>query len=175
MKSYLSFVLLCTMVLCLSCTKNDTDNGNARVSVYLTDDPADYKAVWIDVQDVQVNNSTDPDNGWTSLHVARPGVYNLLTFRDGIDTVLTSVDVPAVNLAQIRLILGPNNSIETSAGSYPLETPSAQQSGLKINLQAALSPGEHYKVWLDFDAAKSIVETGNGKFILKPVITAHAE
>jgi len=65
---------------------------------------------------------------------ARPRLYNLLAFRNSVDTVLTVVDILAGNLAQIRLILGSNNVIETSAGSYPLETPSAQQSGLKINL-----------------------------------------
>jgi len=55
---------------------------------------------------------------------------------------------------------------------YPLETPSAQQSGLKINLHESISAGLLYKLLLDFDAARSIVKTGNGKYILKPVIRA---
>jgi hypothetical protein len=32
-----------------------------------------------------------------------------------------------------------------------------------------------YDLWIDFDAARSIVETGNGKFILKPVIRTYTE
>lgn len=145
------------------------------MNVYLTDDPADYNAVWIDVQDVQVNAGSDSVNGWTSIHVLRPGLYNLLSLRNGIDTVLSSADIPAGNITQVRLVLGANNSIETTGGSFPLETPSAEQSGLKINVQANLKPGQTYKLWLDFDASKSIVETGSGKFMLKPVITAHTE
>lgn len=145
------------------------------MSVYLSDDPADYEAVWIDVQDVRINNTADTINGWTSLHVIRPGLYNLLAFRNGVDTLLCSADIPTGSISQIRLVLGSNNSIKTATGSFPLETPSAQQSGLKINLQAILKPGQVYKLTLDFDAAQSIVSTGSGKFMLKPVITAHAK
>jgi hypothetical protein len=35
-----------------------------------------------------------------------------------------------------------------------------------------VSAGLLYKLLLDFDAARSIVRTGNGKYILKPVIRA---
>jgi hypothetical protein len=54
--------------------------------------------------------------------------------------------------------------------SFSLTTPSAQQSGLKLNIQQDIVNGVLYKLLLDFDAAKSVVQTGNGKFILKPVI-----
>jgi hypothetical protein len=53
-----------------------------------------------------------------------------------------------------------------------LTTPSAQQSGLKINIHQDINEGVLYKMLLDFDAARSIVETGNGKYMLKPVIRA---
>jgi hypothetical protein len=52
----------------------------------------------------------------------------------------------------------------------PLETPSAQQSGLKLNIHQTITSGILYTITLDFDAAKSIVTTGNNKYILKPVI-----
>jgi len=75
-------------------------------------------------------------------------------------------------IEQIRLILGPNNYVIINGQSYKLETPSAEQSGLKINLHQDVSAGLLYKLLLDFDAARSIVKTGNGKYILKPVIRA---
>ena len=63
-----------------------------------------------------------------------------------------------------------NNSVVLNGISYPLSTPSAQQSGLKLQINADLIAGIDYKIWIDFDAARSIVETGAGTYILNPVI-----
>ncbi|PSL45736.1 uncharacterized protein DUF4382 [Chitinophaga niastensis] len=159
-----------------ACSKSDNNtSGDSRLSVYLTDAPSNYDAVLIDIQDTQVNNSTDPDNGWQSLHLLRPGVYDLLKFKNGVDTVLASVDIPAGKISQIRLILGANNSVVIGGGAYPLKTPSAQQSGLKLNIQAQLVAGIEYKLWIDFDTKRSIVVTGNNNYILKPVIRTFAQ
>jgi hypothetical protein len=142
------------------------------MTVYLTDAPSPYDAVLVDVQDVQVNASADgsASTGWQSLHLLRPGVYNLLNFRNGLDTVIASQDLPAGKISQIRLVLGSNNSVVIGGTSYPLQTPSAQQSGLKLNVDAQLVAGVEYRLWLDFDANRSVVVTGNNKYILKPVI-----
>jgi hypothetical protein len=60
--------------------------------------------------------------------------------------------------------------------SYPLTTPSGQQSGIKLNIHAALKAGVVYRLWIDFDASRSIVAAGNsGKYLLKPVIRTYAE
>jgi hypothetical protein len=165
-----------TVILFSACTKNDdSTSGTSKFSVYLTDAPARYDKVYIDIQDVMVNSTTDADNGWQSLHLLRPGVYNLLDFRNGVDTLLASYDIPAGKISQIRLVLGPNNSVVVDGATYPLETPSAQQSGLKLNVQANLTAGIEYRLWLDFDANRSIVTTGNGKYILKPVIRSYTQ
>jgi hypothetical protein len=55
-----------------------------------------------------------------------------------------------------------------------LTTPSGQTSGVKLNVHDNLTAGVDYTLTLDFDAARSIVLTGNGKYILKPVIRAVA-
>jgi hypothetical protein len=73
-------------------------------------------------------------------------------------------------ISQIRLILGPNNSVVVDGVSYPLSTPSAQQSGLKLQVHQTFEPGVSYEIMLDFDANQSIVEKGNGEYQLKPVI-----
>jgi hypothetical protein len=51
-----------------------------------------------------------------------------------------------------------------------MDTPSAEESGLKLNVHETLQSGVVYTIWLDFDANKSIVETGSGTYKLKPVI-----
>ena len=45
-----------------------------------------------------------------------------------------------------------------------------QQSGLKIQVHKTFEPGVSYALTLDFDAAQSVVEHGNGRYSLKPVI-----
>lgn len=147
------------------------DEEKSKLVIRLTDSPGDYQKVNIDIQEIEVHG----ENGWTSLPNVNKGVYNLLDFTDGRETVLTSTEYPAGKISQIRLILGPENSVEVDEESHPLETPSAQQSGLKLQLNAELTPGITYAILLDFDAAKSIVTTGNGKFILKPHIRVISE
>ena len=56
-----------------------------------------------------------------------------------------------------------------------METPSAQQSGLKFNIHATLEPGVTYEMFIDFDAARSVVEKGNGAYSLKPTLKVFTE
>jgi len=164
------YVLLMAMVLLTACNK-DHNSSDATVSVYLTDGPGPYDKVLIDVQSVEINDG----NGWRTLRMMRSGVYNLLNFRNGRDTILASERLAKGRISQIRLILGTNNSVVVNGVNLPLETPSAQESGLKLNVDAQLTAGIEYKIWLDFDAARSIVSTGNDKHILKPVMRLYTE
>lgn len=159
----------------LSCNKN-TSSGSGHLQVMLTDGPAHYDAVYIDVQKCEVNVSSDTGtgSGWQTVNLLRPGVYNLLKFSNGIDTLLAAADLPAGTLSQMRLALGSNNSVVIDGQSFPLKTPSAQQSGLKFNIHSALTAGIEYRLWIDFNAGRSIVATGNGGYILKPVIRTYS-
>src|SRR5688572_7114510 len=177
MKTYrLLFGLVFLFLTAISSCKKE--NGNARLTVFLTDAPADYDAVNIDIVALEIKASNDTgNNGWQTLPLASPGVYNLLEFTNGMDTILSSIELPAGKVSQLRLILGENNTIVVNgiAQPLPLETPSAQQSGLKFNIHADLVEGVEYKIWIDFDAARSIVVTGNNSYILKPVIRTFTE
>jgi Domain of unknown function (DUF4382)/Carboxypeptidase regulatory-like domain len=154
---------------------NSDDNSNARLEIRLTDAPCDYDEVNIDIQEVNVHTSTDnTESGWKSLAI-KPGVYDILKLTNGLDTLLGSIELPAGRISQIRLVLGDNNTIKVDGVTKELSTPSAQQSGLKLNVQADLIAGIVYSITLDFDAARSIVEKGNGGYSLKPVIRALSE
>lgn len=175
MKTYvhLTAVLLTFIfsVLLISCSKmENSSSGKAKLQVYLTDDPANYDQVVIDVKDVQINLSTDSSDKWQSLSTVKAGSYDLLRLVNDDDTLLASSDIGTGTLEQMRLILGPNNYVVVNGQNIPLETPSAQQSGLKLNIHQSITSGILYTITLDFDAAKSIVKTGNSKYILKPVI-----
>lgn len=156
----------------VSCSKSD----KATFKVYLTDAPGDYEKVMIDVQSVEVHVGNNQDaNGWKALDTFEPAVFNLLDFSNGIDTLLGAIELPAGKISQIRLVLGDNNSVTVGGETFPLTVSSGYTSGLKLNLHANLQDGVTYKVWIDFDAARSIVETGSNHYKLKPVIRTFAD
>jgi len=170
-----AFILtLVSLLVFISCKKNGTGDGTARLQVFLTDDPGNYQAVYIDVKDVQINVTGDTDNGWQSLQGVNAGVYDLLRLVNDEDTILADAQIPSGKLHQIRLVLGSENYVKLQGTTelIKLETPSAQQSGLKLNVQYDVTDERLYTILLDFDVAKSIVKTGNGKYMLKPTIRA---
>lgn len=157
----------------MSCNDDDGPSGTtARVELRLTDGPADYEEVNVDIQEVIFKVSGGED---VVFPLDSAGVYNLLELSNGVDVLLGDNELPVGEVSQIRLVLGENNTIKIDGTVYPLDTPSAQQSGLKLNVHYNLEPGMLYTIWLDFDAGKSIVERGDGTYGLKPVIKAFTE
>jgi hypothetical protein len=132
----------------------------------MTDAPGNYDAVMVDVQSVEVIGS----NGNTITLNTNNRIYNLLHLSNGVDTLLATGDLDPGTISQIRLVLGANNSVTKDGVVYPLSTPSAMQSGLKLAVNKTFAPGVTYAILLDFDASQSIVVTGNGTYQLKPVI-----
>jgi hypothetical protein len=169
-KTLILSMLLFSTAFFFSCNKRDSSNEKAQLQVYLTDDPANYEQVVIDVQDIRINYSGDTAKGWQSLSQVNKGSYDVLKLVNDQDTILANADLNSGRIEQIRLVLGPNNYVKIDGQTYALETPSAQQSGLKLNIHQEINGGILYKLLLDFDAARSIVKTGNGKYMLKPVI-----
>ncbi len=174
------FGSLLALGLLAGCQSDEEATGTGKLIVRLTDAPGNYEAVNVEIKEVLVHASSaveEGDAGWTSLNVTNEGIYNLLDFSNGVDTLLAEdASLPAGKISQIRLVLGDNNSVVVDGETYALKTPSAQQSGLKLKVNADLTPGITYEVLLDFDAARSIVATGNaGKYNLKPVIRTIVE
>jgi hypothetical protein len=134
-------------------------------SVRLTDAPGPYTAVNIDLQGIELTG-----NGNTVMLNTVPGIYNLLNFANGVDTLIATGDLEIERVQQIRLILGPNNSLVVGGVTHSLAIPSGSESGLKLQVHQELQAGVAYGVLLDFDANQSIVEEGNGSYHLKPVI-----
>ncbi len=168
-------VSLCAACIFFSCSKNESNNststsGQTDFSIYLSDDPSVYDAVNIDIESVEVHYSDDNSDGWHTIQMIHPGVYNLLRLANGKDTLLATQRIASKKITQMRFILGDNNTVVVNGVTYPLKTPSAQESGLKFDVDVTLTAGIEYKIWTDFDAQRSIVVTGNNQYMLKPVI-----
>lgn len=162
----------------ISCNDKDDTEGTSKVTVRMTDAPGDYDEVNVEIVDVMIKSNSDTsDNGWVSIGNINPGIYNLLDLTGGINVVLADNEVPSGFLGQIRLILGDENTVVKDGVTYALNTPSAQQSGLKLQVNQTLQAGATYNFLLDFDVEHSVVVEagGSGNYNLHPVIRVTTE
>jgi hypothetical protein len=152
------------------------------LGVGLTDAPAcGFDAVNITVNKVRVHQSSsasDTDSGWSEITLSPAKKINLLTLTNGVLESLGTTTLAAGRYTQVRLVLDPNANNTTvnsvvptgSAVEQPLETPSAVQSGIKLVNEFDVTAGQRTDLVLDFDACKSVVTRGNGKYALRPVV-----
>ena len=156
--------------------------GTMRLS--MTDAPAcGFDAVHVTVERVRVHQSAgavDADAGWSEVVLNPAKRLDLLTLTNGVLEPLGQTDLPAGKYTQMRLVLAPNttaaplaNSVTPTGGAETeLTTPSAQQTGLKLNVNLDVPAGKVADFAIDFDACKSVVKRGNsGQYNLKPVIS----
>jgi hypothetical protein len=151
------------------------------LSVSLTDAPScGFDAVNVTVNKVRVNasaNAGDTDAGWTDITLNPARKINLLNLTNGVLESLGQASLPAGHYSQLRLVLDANtgngmaNSVVPTGGAETtLSTPSAVQSGIKLAKEFDVAAGQKVDLVLDFDACKSVVTQGKGRYLLKPVV-----
>ena len=160
--SVLAIVLFVAFIAC----KKDS-GGDTTLRVRLTDAPADYQEVNIDLKAINVKLSDDSAS-WVALD-AIPGVYNLLGLQNGVDTLIGTKTFSKSTVKEIRLVLGENNTIKVNDAVFPLTIPSGSESGLKIKVNKKLAASIETLI-IDFDAALSVHQVGTGDYKLKPVL-----
>jgi hypothetical protein len=109
---------------------------------------------------------------------------DLLSLTKGVLTELGQTALPAGKYTQLRLVLAANGNVAPFANSalptgsrdeVALTTPSATDSGLKINIDITVTADKTADFVLDFNACQSIVSAGqSGKYLLKPVLSLAA-
>jgi len=156
------------------CSDSDSTSpgttGTGEIRMVLVDSPSEYNAVNIVVTRVEVHAAnSDSNSGWWVVN-DNTATYDLLTLTNGANAVLGDTLLPAGHYTQIRLYIGVGSNVVVDGITYPLTIPSGQQSGLKLNHQFEIVPNTLYELTLDFDAESSIHQTGNGEYMLNPVI-----
>jgi hypothetical protein len=142
-------IIIASILTIQSCKKDAKTNNSAgttessTVRVHLTDAPGDFDEVNIDVLSVHIHSDV---SGWDTVKNINAGIYNLLDFTNGLDTLLGSTVLPAGKISQMRLVLGSRNTVNIDGTISDLKTPSAQQSGLKFKIDATLKAGITYDV-----------------------------
>jgi hypothetical protein len=158
-----------------------TTASTGTLSVALTDAPAcGFDAVNVTVNKIRVNASasaSDTDAGWTDITLNPARKINLLNLTNGVLDTLGQTPLSAGHYSQLRLVLDANggnglaNSVVPTGGTeQTLTTPSAVQSGIKLAKEFDVAAGQQVDLVLDFDACKSVVTQGKGRYLLKPVV-----
>lgn len=147
----------------------------ANVRINLTDAPNEnLTSVFINIKHVELWLEKGGVN--RTLKVSQGhGVVDLLTLQNGVLLPMHDINMPGgITVKHIRLVLEEDghSALKNSGATCELRTPSAQQTGIKIQLSQPITfENDHsYSLVLDFDAKKSIVQLGNGDCLLKPVL-----
>ena len=185
MRLILTLTLVCLgAAACGGDSPTSPSAGGGTLTVMLKDTPfADARAVLVTFSEVTAHRSTESDftrvpfaGGATSRTC---DLKKLQTAQD----VLGTGPLAAGHYTQIRLVVSSAAlyfdtaaagepcavSITPPAGrSAPLEIPSGE---VKLNRQFDVSASGATTMLLDFDGDRSIRETGNGRYMMTPVIT----
>ena len=167
--------------------------GQQHLSLYLTDGPGLFDKVLIDIRSVKVLVDTSSDTRhhdnddwdhhgendekkdssfvWTNLNI-RAGIYDILKFRNGADTLLAASGIAKGAIRLIKIEIGTNNSVMKDSVTYPLFLPANARNYILIKFKGnefhEYLPGKK-QLWLDFDIRRSIIQERDNKFYLRPV------
>ncbi|PVE05617.1 DUF4382 domain-containing protein [Limnohabitans sp. Rim28] len=172
----------------VACGGSGDGTPTGTLNLAMTDAPAcGYDHVYVTVNKIRVHQSTAADGtellGWRELSIPTQRI-DLLSLTNGVLQELGSLPLPVGNYQQLRLLLAENPANPTTANplanalvlsgsnsEIPLTTPSAQQSGFKLQARFDVQSGQVADMVLDFDACRSIVKAGaSGRYNLKPVV-----
>jgi hypothetical protein len=121
------------------------------------------------------NKSKDQFGKWDTLSI-RPGVYDILKLRNGVDTLFAKGRVKG-RVRKIRLTLGRENSVVLAGTTYPVLLHPAVNNYVYIrtlNRHHENIGAKHIGFWVDFDVSSSIIKDGN-RFYLRPLIKPFCE
>jgi Domain of unknown function (DUF4382) len=167
--------LLSATIIIYSCQKETSGSGSNTainvnkphsVSIYLTDDQTPvFDSIFIDLQklEVKLEDDTLPNDGWVNLNI-HAGVYNILRFRNGLDTLFATGTLPNARVKKVRLTLGTQNSVMKGGQSFPLRVHDNDRE-VVANLEGGnfeILPPNQVLFWIDFDASHSIQVDNSG-------------
>ncbi len=149
--------------------------GTNNMRLSLTDAPSrDLEQVFVNVDHAEL--FVKKGGKEARLIVAQDlGLIDLLQLKNGVLLPMHDLSLPTgLEITGIRLVLKgtDNHSIKKDGSRCEMQTPSGQESGIKIHLASSFTLEENYtySMVLDFDAGKSVVVKGNGDCLLKPVL-----
>lgn len=169
-----TFTLSLAAVASIAAGCGGGDGDKAVLSLALTDAPGDYARVDVTVSELSVHRvgtSTEADDGgW--ITIATPNLsIDLLTLRNGVTLPVGTATIAAGSYNNLRLVVSRSTVTLRDGTVDTLEIPSGSQRGVQIKYDFDLPANVTTQLVLDFDAEASIHQTGNGKRMMRPVLS----
>ncbi len=173
MKPYFVSVLILIMVstALIGCGGGGkSENGSTgTVNLYLTDAPAVFEEVNVNITKVSISRSSDPETpegGWITLST-NPVNVNLLDLRF-TEQLLGATTLPAGTYHQLRLLIDSATvKFEHDDTPQTLIIPSAEQTGIKINLRnLTVSANERVNILMDVNVAE-FIDNSSGEYKMR--------
>jgi len=146
-----------------------SEEGTGKLIMQLTDAPGlNITEALVNISQVRVHyagtNQNDTNGTW--IYISNESqTFDLVQLQNATD-VLGEVNLSAGWYTQIRLSV--DKALVTIDGEqYDLKIPS---KNVKLITPFLVEDNETLILTLDFDVQKSVHETGNGKYIMKPTI-----
>lgn len=139
---------------------------SGRAVFLASDASADMNSVSqvaVTVNSVQVHSASQ---GWVNLNIT-PRTFDLLQLRASGQTVwLADTQLSSDNYDQVRMDIS-NVMVTDASGTHEAKMPSGQ---MRITNPMYLQADHTSTVLFDFDANQSMHMTGNGEYIMAPVV-----
>ena len=173
---FLGLLSLVVLFAFTACDNNEATTGKA--SFYLTDGPMEadnVSGVFITFTSVEVSGPA----GWETVKTyEEPQTVNLLDLQNGETFFIEEAELTAGSYGQVRLGLLNNENADplnnyvafTDGSVEAITVPSGDQTGYKVVGGFTIPAGGVTAVTIDFDVRKSVVNTGSGKYMLKPTL-----
>ena len=147
------------------------------LEVYVTDAPTDnISNIWVTFQEIAVhsaNQTADEDENqgeegdWIPITFTDNQTFDLLELgASDLEALLAADNLTAGKYTQLRVIIG---EVKVTVGSANI-TAILPSGKLKFVRPFEVFPDDTTTIVMDFDARKSVVRTGSGKYIVKPVV-----
>jgi hypothetical protein len=194
--SFASMMAIAVAIFATACNRSTSavqPAGQQSLALYLTDGPGLFDKVLIEIKSVKVlvdtsantrthdscdwdrrgidDHKNDSSFVWHDLGI-KAGIYDLLQLRNGTDTLLAQANITKGAIRLIKIEVGSNNSLVKDSVTYPISLPAGAPNYILIKTFGheydEYLPGKN-RLWLDFDVARSIIQSYNGVFYLRPV------
>jgi len=176
------FAVILGAVACDNSSSSNPSGQSARFNLRLTDSPfSDARAVLVTFSEVTAHRT---DSDWTRVPFAGGATARTCDLKklQASEDVLGTGPLPPGDYTQVRLVVQSarlyfDNPADGPACAAAITAPAGRMADLripsgevKLNRGFTLTPESTTTMLVDFDGDKSIHQTGNGTYMMSPVI-----
>jgi hypothetical protein len=184
------FAIIAASACALSLGCGDSDTGpsgtTGTMRMMLKDSPfTDAKSLLVTFSEVDAHKSDTADSSWAKIPFAAAATARTCDLKklQTAQDVLGTGPLATGHYTQVRLIVSSaavyfDNAATGDACAPTIAAPAGRTASVtipsgevKLNREFDVSSGTTTTMLLDFDGDRSVRETGNGQFMMSPVIS----